>query len=80
MVEIADIAVNPRTGAAFAAVSADGAPAIVQIDGVGKVTVLSLENVSFSSVTLADAPEDKVVGKAGVLRTAARNRLRILLF
>lgn len=63
VVEIADIAVNPRTGAAFAAVSADGAPAIVQIDGVGKVTVLSLENVSFSSVTLADAPEDKVVGE-----------------
>jgi hypothetical protein len=62
-VDITDIAVNPRTGAAFVSVSADGAPAIVQIDGVGKVTVLSLENVSFSSVTLTDAPEDKVVGE-----------------
>jgi len=41
VVEIADIAVNPRTGTAFAAVSADGVPAIAQIDGVGKVTVLS---------------------------------------
>ena len=62
-VAINDLAVNPRTGAAFVAVTADDKPAIVQIDGVGKVTVLSLQNVKFSKVVLADAPEDKVVGE-----------------
>ncbi len=62
-VTINDLAVNPRTGAAFVAVTADEAPAIVQIDGAGKVTVISLENVKFSKVVLADAPEDKVVGE-----------------
>jgi len=62
-VTINDLAVNPRTGAAFVAVTADDKPAIVQIDGAGKVTVVSLENVKFSKVVLADAPEDKVVGE-----------------
>ncbi len=62
-VTINDLAVNPRTGAAFVAVTADDKPAIVQIDGVGKVTVLSLQNVKFSRVVLADAPEDKIVGE-----------------
>ena len=62
-ITINDLAVNPRTGAAFVAVSADDKPAIVQIDGVGKVAVLSLQNVRFSKVALTDAPEDKVVGE-----------------
>jgi hypothetical protein len=62
-VTVNDLAVNPRTGAAFVAVTADDKPAIVQIDGGGKVSVLSLQNVNFSKVVLADAPEDKVVGE-----------------
>jgi hypothetical protein len=62
-VTINDIAVNPRTGSAFVAVTADEKPAIVRIDGAGALSVLSLQNVNFSKVVLADAPEDKVVGE-----------------
>jgi hypothetical protein len=62
-VEINDVAVNPRTGAAFVAVTADDQAALVQIDGAGKISALSLKDVKFSKATLADAPEDKVVGE-----------------
>lgn len=71
-VAVNDVAVNPRTGTAFVALTADEKPAIVQIDGAGKVAPLSLQNVRFSKVVLADAPEDKVVGegrRAGNRRT-----------
>lgn len=60
-VVINDMTVNPRTGTAFIAVTADQHPAIVKVDGVGRITQLSLKNVAFSRVVLADAPEDKVV-------------------
>jgi len=62
-VEINDLAVNPRTGAAFVAVSTDTKPALVQIDGAGKISALALTDVKFSRATLADAPEDKIVGE-----------------
>lgn len=62
-IEINDVAVNPRTGAAFVAVAADDQAALVQIDGSGKISALSLKDVKFSKATLADAPEDKVVGE-----------------
>jgi hypothetical protein len=62
-VVINDLAVNPRTGSVFVAVTADDKPAIAQIDGDGKVSAVSLENVKFSKAALADAPEDKVVGE-----------------
>jgi len=60
---INDLAVNPRTGNVFASVTADGKPAIVQIDGAGKITELALKDVRFSKAELADAPEDKEVGE-----------------
>ena len=62
-VEVNDVAVNPRTGAAFVAVTADDHAALVQIDGAGKISELSLKDVKFSKATLANAPEDKVVGE-----------------
>lgn len=70
-VVINDIAVNPRTGAAFVAVTADDAAALVQIDGAGKISSLSLKDVKFSKATLANAPEDKIVGEG---RRAANRR------
>jgi hypothetical protein len=70
-VTINDLAVNPRTGTAFFAVTADDKPGLVKIDTVGKVAAMSLQNVSFSKVVLADAPEDKVVGEG---RRAANRR------
>lgn len=62
-VNINDLAVNPRTGTAFVAVTADEKPAIIQIDGSGKISQLSLKEISFAKAALADAPEDKVVGE-----------------
>lgn len=62
-VEINDLAVNPRTGSAFVAVSADDKAAVVKIDGGGKITPLSLKDVSFAKAVLSNAPEDKVSGE-----------------
>jgi len=62
-VVINDLAVNPKTGAAFLAVTADEKPAIIQIDGAGKISQLDLKSVKYSKAVLADAPEDKVVGE-----------------
>ncbi|MCP4170324.1 MAG: hypothetical protein GY758_06075 [Fuerstiella sp.] len=60
---INDLATNPTTGNVFAAVSADGKPAIVQIDGAGKLSQLALKDVRFSKAVLADAPADGVTGR-----------------
>ena len=62
-VEINDLAVNPRTGSAFVAVTADDKAALVKIDGGGKITSLSLKDVSFSKAALSNAPEDKMTGE-----------------
>ncbi|MCA9013423.1 MAG: hypothetical protein KDB01_26920 [Planctomycetaceae bacterium] len=71
-VVINDLAVNPRTGSAFVACTADGKAALVKIDGAGRISSLSLADVSYSKVMLADAPEDKVVGEG---RRAMNRRL-----
>jgi len=71
-IEINDLAVNPRTGSAFVAVTADDKAALVKIDGAGKVTALSLTNVSYSKVALTDAPEDKITGEG---RRIKNNRM-----
>ncbi len=62
-VEINDLAVNPRTGSAFVAVTADDKAAVVKIDGGGKITPLPLNEVSFAKAVLSNAPEDKVSGE-----------------
>jgi hypothetical protein len=65
-----DLAVNPRTGTAFLAVSVDGKPAIAKIDGAGHIARLPLESIAFSKAVLGDAPADEVVGEG----QRARNR------
>ncbi len=62
-VVVNDLAVNPRTGAAFVAVTADDKAAIVQIDGAGKISQVALTDVKFAKAALANAPEDKVTGE-----------------
>jgi hypothetical protein len=69
-VVVNDLAVNPKTGAAFLAVTADEKPGIVKIDGGGKISELPLKDIKFAKAALADAPEDKVVGEG----QRARNR------
>lgn len=56
---INDMATNPGTGNVFISATAGGKPAIVQINGSGKVSQVSLKNVEFSKAVLSDVPEDK---------------------
>ena len=60
---INDIATNPSTGVVFVSVTAGDKAAIVKIDGAGKISQLPMTDVLFSSVTLSNAPEDKVTGE-----------------
>ena len=62
-VVINDLAVNPRTGSAFLACSADDNAALVKIDGAGRISALTMKDVRYSKVVLSDAPEDKIVGE-----------------
>jgi len=65
-VAINDLAVNPLSGNIYVSVtnSGDGgSPAIVRIDGSGKMSQVSLEGVGYTKATLPDAPADKVVGE-----------------
>ena len=71
-VKINDLTVNPSTGSAFLAVTADDKPYIIQVDSDGKrMAPLSLKDIRFATVDLTDAPEDKVTGEG---RRARNNR------
>ncbi|MCA9035485.1 MAG: hypothetical protein KDA91_10150, partial [Planctomycetaceae bacterium] len=71
-VKVNDVAVNPDTGCAFLAVTADEKPCLVQVDSDGKrLTRMDLKDVRCAKVDLADAPEDKVTGEG---RRARNNR------
>lgn len=64
-----DLVVNPATGNLFiACTKADGAPALVKIDGTGKATEVSLTKATFQKLTLPNAPEDKEVTVRGRTR------------
>ena len=64
-----DLAVNPGSGNAYLSISlgtgADSEPAIVRVTADGKTASVTLTNAKFSKVTLANAPEDKVVSRGG---------------
>ncbi len=79
-VVVNDIAVNSRTGAAFVAVTADDSPALVQIDGAGKISQLSLKDIKFSKAVLANAPEDKVVGEGRRARNPRADAITDIAF
>jgi hypothetical protein len=68
-ISINDLAVNPLTGNVFVSVTkgrgTDAAPAIVRVDGAGKLGEVSLKKVAFQKVALPDAPEDKEVSRNG---------------
>ena len=57
---INDVAVEPGTGIAYLSVSRgkgpDAEPALVRVDGAGKVTAVALDNVAHSKVSIANAP------------------------
>ena len=59
-VQINDLAVNPASGKAYLSVARGrgptATPAIVRVDRSGKLEVVSLENVPFAQVSLANVP------------------------
>lgn len=79
-VVINDMAVNPRTGTAFLAVSADDRPAIVKVDGTGAVSPISLVSVRHSKAMLGDAPPDAVVGEGRRARNMRDDSITDLAF
>jgi hypothetical protein len=60
-ITIADLKVDPKTHNSYVAVmrgqGANAAPALVRIDGAGKIDLVSLEGVKFSSIALPNAPD-----------------------
>ena len=60
-VSIADLAVNPETGNAFLSVTSGGNSGIIRVSPDGSVASLNLAKIANSSVTLPNAPDDKVV-------------------
>lgn len=64
-ITINDLAVNPVTGNVFVAVTKDGAPALVKVEGAGKISEVTLKKVAFQKAELPDAPEDKEVSRNG---------------
>ncbi len=59
---IRDIKANPETGNLFAVATVRGrTPALVKIEPDGRISEVSLSQVSHSQVVLPDAPEDKEV-------------------
>jgi hypothetical protein len=59
-VTITDLAVHPRTHNVYVAAmrgkGADAAPALVRLDGAGRLDVVTLNGLKFSSVALPNAP------------------------
>jgi hypothetical protein len=64
---INDLRVNPVSKTAYLAVSRgkgpDAVPVIVKLDGMGKLTQVSLDNVKSSSVSLSDAPANDTAAR-----------------
>jgi hypothetical protein len=62
-IAIQDVAVNPISHNVYVAVSRgkgpDAAPVILRVDGAGKISEVSLDNIRHSSVALTDSPEDQ---------------------
>ncbi len=60
-VTVNDMAVNPETGNAFLSVTAGDKAAIARVTPDGTVAALNLDKIAHASVSLPNAPEDKVI-------------------
>ena len=60
-ISIADLKVDPKTHNSYVAVmrgqGANAAPALLRVDGAGKISLVSLEGVKFTSIALPNAPD-----------------------
>ncbi|MCH2211325.1 MAG: hypothetical protein MK110_08480 [Fuerstiella sp.] len=77
---INDLVVNPRTGTVFVSGTAGEVPVICQIEGAGRITRLSLENVPFAKATLPNAPEDRLVQRGRRKRNDRRDAITDIAF
>ena len=77
---INDMATNPITGNVFASVTAGDGPAIVQINGAGKISQLQLKEIRFAKAELVDAPEDAVSGQGRRRRNPRGDAITDLAF
>jgi hypothetical protein len=68
-IAINDVVVEPKTSVAYAAVSRgkgpSAQPVIVRIDGKGNISPLSLDNIAYSKVSIANAPAADAKDKRG---------------
>jgi hypothetical protein len=66
-VQITDLAVHPRTRNAFIAVmrgtGADARPALLRVDGAGKIDVVALDGLNMTKATLPNAPSAAAPGQ-----------------
>jgi hypothetical protein len=66
-IAVTDLAIHPRTRNAFIAVmrgqGADARPALVRVDGNGKLDVLALDAMKFTKATLPNAPAATATGR-----------------
>lgn len=77
---INDLVVNPATGVAFASVTVSDKPALIKIDGAGKLTAMDLKDVPFASVTLDNVPADQVSGQGRRRRNSRSDAITDLAF
>ena len=79
-VTINDLAANPRTGTVFISLTAGDTPAICRVDETERITRVSLEDVPFASVSLPDAPEDKVTKRGRRRRNPRQDAITDIAF
>jgi hypothetical protein len=72
-ITITDLAVHPKTRNAFLSVmrgqGADASPALLRVDGAGKIEVVALSGVKFSKVELPNAPNANATERRAPQRT-----------
>jgi hypothetical protein len=68
-IRITDLAVHPTTHNSFVSVmrgqAAEAQPALLRIDGAGKIDVVSMEPVKFTSIALPNPPAVSATGRGG---------------
>lgn len=83
-VAINDLAVNPLSGNVYLSVStgsgSDAAPAILRLNGDGRLGTLSLEKVDFAMVALPNPPEDREVGQGNRRRNLREESITDLAY
>ena len=71
-IAITDLAVHPSSGNSFIAVmrgqGANARPALLRVDGAGTVFMVSLETVSYTSITMPNPAAESTTGRGGRLQ------------